>query len=221
MVVMFGLLARAAWSAEAGGPAPYYPPTPAPRSIYQQYTPIPTKTPTTAPGVTHVTLHGDSYSVAVNGILDIPFGDYGDKYKTGGGGGAQFVYLSSSDMGLSIFAEYNSVPYSLTVVAKPFISTALGARVLYQMFDVEGMKPFLEGGIGVYFINRAALSSTGTVESAQGAGVGFSGGVGAVYAFTPNVGARLVLDVTSVGIDGGTGENILYAAPSFGIIYTF
>ena len=30
-----------------------------------------------------------------------------------------------------------------------------------------------------------------------------------------------VINVTSVGLDGGTGENILYVGPSFGMIYTF
>jgi hypothetical protein len=219
--LFLGALAHQAWAVVPGGPAPVSAPTPAPRTPYQQYLPAPTKSPTPAADVARITIHGDSFSFVAQGGLAIPFGDYSTNYKTGGGGGVEAIYNSSSDMGFSIYAEYNSVPYSLTMVAQPFTSTGLGVRVLYEFYNLEDMKPFIEGGIGVYFVNRAAQSSDGSVQLVQGAGLGFNGGVGAIYYFNKKFGARAVINVTSVGLDGGTGENILYVGPSFGMIYTF
>jgi hypothetical protein len=105
-----------------------------------------------------------------------------------------------------------------------------GIKAVYDLFEVEGVIPFIQGGLGYFMANRATQVLKGydgmglpifETKYQQAGGMGFLGGLGAYYKFNQQLRVGLDLTVISVSLAGGTGDNILYATPGLGVLYSF
>jgi opacity protein-like surface antigen len=201
--------------------------------VYQTYKPVATPAPTPDPKLlgTRIAIHKDTFSLILDGGIASILGDEAKFHNGGFNGGAQFVYGATEDLGVSIYTQFNSVPYSITSASKALTSYGVGVRAVYQLLDAGGIKPFVEGGLGLYMVNRAISVDSGFVDSnndpiyitqyKQDPGLGFNFGLGLVYSFTAKVGLRAAVDVTSLSLNGGTGDSLLMADPTLGLLYTF
>ncbi len=199
--------------------------------VYQQYKPAATPTPVQDPGVARVTMHKDSVSVALKGGLASRMGDEAKFHTAGAGGGLDLIFQVSPELAAAFYLGFSSVPYSLTTAAQPMSSFGVGIKAIYDLFEMEGVKGFLMGGMGYQVSSRATqqLISVDPVTALpkfetkyqQAGGMAFVGGFGFKYNFTPNFGITGEAAATSVSLAGGTGDSVLLFHPAAGIIYTF
>ena len=201
--------------------------------VYKAYTPPPTPAP--APGergpqITHVSLAPPDMALSLRGGATMPLGDTAKFNTAGPSGGLDFIYQASDDMGLDAYIDYAGMPYKDSAASQALGIFGGGFRFAYTFFNLEGVRPFARLGVGYYFATRATevlkgytpLGKPITALEYQGAsGMGFTGGLGGGYAINDRWEAQLSLDVTSIGLAGGTGDNFLYATPALGIAFTF
>jgi len=202
--------------------------------VYRAWTPVPTASPTPAPagvGVAHFSPHKDWFALTIDGGATVPVGDVSKYNNANAGGSVSAIYGASKDLAVAAMFSYNAMTYkelsATTGASQPMTSIGVSLMAVYTLFEAEKLAPFVEAGLGYFMINRATQKLDPTapltplptyVTKYEGsAGMGFIGGLGASYAITPNFQARLKMDVVSISLAGGTGDNIMFASPTLGL----
>ncbi len=201
-----------------------------PPGVYKAFDPHPKPIPTPDPSLRHIPFK-QGLALSARAGVAVRLGDEGQNQITGNLGGVDLFQSAAPGLAFDYFVEYFQVPYKDPDANRPMIGYGLGAKVMYLPFRFDKVHPFVQGGMGLYNVNRAAIKFAGydsgnpsliqhTVEYFQDFGFGFNVGLGVLYEITPRISARFSVDATSVSLGGGNGDSISYLSPTAGLAYT-
>jgi hypothetical protein len=229
----------------AGGPARYAA-APLTRTAYPSRGGVrpaarPTPAPQTGP-ILHVGNFSPFWSAALRLGAGLPLGDMAKFNGVGAGGQADVFYQAAPATALDVFAGYTGMPATAlpahtsavfyTGAPQPITVLDLGLKGLWQFYDVDAARFFVDGGVGYVSLNRtketAAIGVPGPGETTwtEGSGPSISGllltaGLGITYELIPSLKLLGEVDFNAVDLSGGTGDMPQYAQPSVGLQYDF
>ena len=146
-------------------------------------------------------------AASVNGVVTIPFGDFGDAYKTGFGGTGTFMYFFTDQVAATFTAGYLTwTSKVLTDLKSTAIPVLVGGR---YYFGKDKLHPYVLVKLGMYFFSTDAPTFTvggvtfggGTTSSSE---FGAGGGVGLMYEVGNNVHIDANAQINAIFASGTT-----------------
>ena len=225
----------------------HYAPAPVTRPAYPAYgTARPAARPTAKPIPSGPILRvGDFHpywSAALRVGAGLPMGSMSNYNGVGFGGQADVFYQAAPDTALDLFALYTGMPstglpshtskvfYAGTV--QPTSVVGLGLKGVWQFYDIENGRFFVDGGLGYVSLSRsketAAVNQPGLGETTWTFGSGpalngllLSAGLGMSYELIAHLKLLGEVDFNGVDLAGGTGDMPQFVQPTAGLIYDF
>ena len=200
-----------------------------PTAVAQTPTPVATPTPyAELPGrVKGVQLIDPSWALALKlgGVL--PLGDLAQYNQSGAAVGLDVYYHANADYSVDLFSTYSSQGYKLGG-GQPLTNIGLGAKLLYNLANVDGITWYAGGGLAAYYTQRThqiletpVLNNTPVYDPTDESTFGFGvlATLGGRYEFPSGWGLLLELNLATVNLAGGTSDNLLLAEPLAGLSY--
>jgi hypothetical protein len=200
-----------------------------PTAVVETPTPLPTPTPfVEMPGrAKGVQLMDPSWALAVKlgGVL--PLGDLAQYNQSGAAVGLDAYYHANADYSVDIFTNYSSQAYKLGG-GQPLTNVGLGAKLLYNLANIDGITWYAGGGLAAYYTQRTrqvlqvpVLNNTPLYDPSNESTFGFGvlATLGGRYEFPSGWGLLLELNFATVNLAGGTSDNLLLAEPLLGLSY--
>lgn len=200
-----------------------------PTAVVETPTPVPTPTPfVEMPGRARgVQLIDPSWAVALKlgGVL--PLGDLAQYNQSGAAVGLDAYYHANADYSVDVFTNYSSQGYKLGG-GQPLTNLGLGAKLLYNLANIDGITWYAGGGLAAYYTQRThqvlqvpVLNNTPVYDPSNESTFGFGvlATLGGRYEFPSGWGLLLELNLATVNLAGGTSDNLLLAEPLLGLSY--
>jgi hypothetical protein len=201
------------------------------------------RTPTPVPGpVMHVGDFSPYWSVALRAGAGLPLGSLANYNGVGAGGQADVFYQAAPDTALDLFVGFADMPATAlpahsgsvfyTGTPQPTSVLGLGFKGLYQFYDVDAARFFVDAGLGYVSLNRTKETAqtnvplSGDITWTEGSGPSINGllltgGLGLTYDLINNLKLIGEVDFNAVDLSGGTGDMPQFAQPMVGLSYDF
>jgi hypothetical protein len=202
----------------------------------------PAARPTPSGPIQHVGDFSPYWSAALRVGAGLPLGSMSNYNGIGFGGQADVFYQAAPDTALDLFALYTGMPASglpsnthtvfYTGTVQPTSVMGLGLKGVWQFYDIENGRFFVNGGLGYVSLNRsketAAVNQPFISDTTWTFGTGpalsgllLSAGIGVDYELVSHLKLLGEVDFNGVDLSGGTGDMPQFAQPMVGLIYDF
>jgi len=192
--------------------------------------------------ILHVGDFSPSWSAALRVGAGLPLGTTADYNGVGVCGQADVFYQAAPDTALDLFAGFTDMPatalpaHTTSVfyqgTPQPTSVLELGFKGLYQFYDLDAARFFVDAGLGYVSLNRTKETAqtnvplSGDITWTEGSGPAINGllltaGLGVTYELIGNLKLLGEVDFSGVDLSGGTGDMPQFAQPTVGLLYDF